>query len=68
MWTGEKDRQTYAQNISFPSHLLPGTAYVLTVLIDHMGQDEEAPGTDASNFRGESFPTRYLATGTLQQI
>ncbi|KAI0018860.1 glycoside hydrolase superfamily [Xylariomycetidae sp. FL0641] len=27
--------------------LAPGSAHVLTVLIDHMGQDQEAPGTDA---------------------
>ncbi|KAL1983152.1 hypothetical protein VTN96DRAFT_402 [Rasamsonia emersonii] len=42
--------QTYAQNVSFPRTFSAGTPYVLTVLIDHMGQDEEAPGTDAIKF------------------
>ncbi|KAI0481923.1 glycoside hydrolase superfamily [Xylariaceae sp. FL0804] len=40
----------YDQNISLATHaaiLSPGSPHVLTLLIDHMGQDEEAPGTDA---------------------
>ncbi|KAL1962757.1 hypothetical protein VTN77DRAFT_9211 [Rasamsonia byssochlamydoides] len=49
-WLGDQSLQTYAQNLSFPSTLSAGTPYVLTILIDHMGQDEEAPGTDAIKF------------------
>lgn len=49
-WTGNNSNQTYAQDFPFASSLSPGADYVLTVLIDHMGQDEEAPGTDAIKF------------------
>lgn len=49
-WTGNSSNQTYAQDFHFPSSLSSGKEYVLTVLIDHMGQDEEAPGTDAIKF------------------
>ncbi|KAL7621478.1 hypothetical protein AAE478_008801 [Parahypoxylon ruwenzoriense] len=39
---------TRNQTISLASHSLStGSSYVFTLLIDHMGQDEEAPGTDA---------------------
>jgi beta-galactosidase len=41
---------TYPRNISLPHELSRGESYVLTVVIDHMGQDEEAPGTDAIKF------------------
>lgn len=39
-----------AQNFSLTSPLKAGSPFVLTVLIDHTGQDEEAPGTDAVKF------------------
>ncbi|KAI1379111.1 glycoside hydrolase family 35 protein [Hypoxylon crocopeplum] len=42
---------TLNDTISLASHshsLESGKAYVFTLLIDHMGQDEEAPGTDES--------------------
>ncbi|XDG07857.1 hypothetical protein ABKA04_007472 [Annulohypoxylon sp. FPYF3050] len=39
---------THNDTISLPSNALEtGKPYVLTLVIDHMGQDEEAPGTDA---------------------
>lgn len=38
------------QNIGFPNRLIEGKAYVLTILIHDMCQDEEAPGTDAIKF------------------
>jgi hypothetical protein len=46
-WEGNGNNQSYNQILSFPKPLVKSTPYVLTVLIDHMGQDEEAPGTDA---------------------
>ncbi|KAL9088456.1 MAG: hypothetical protein Q9165_006180 [Trypethelium subeluteriae] len=49
-WPGNGGLEYYAQNVSLPSPLVPGTPFTLTVLIDHMGQDEEAPGTDAIKF------------------
>ncbi|GFG08426.1 probable beta-galactosidase E [Aspergillus lentulus] len=49
-WTGSGKNMTYPRNISLPHELSPGEPYVLTVVIDHMGQDEEAPGTDAIKF------------------
>lgn len=49
-WIGTGTPQLYAQNLTLPSPLQPNTEYVITVLIDHMGQDEEAPGTDAIKF------------------
>ncbi|KAF7912608.1 uncharacterized protein EAF01_001629 [Botrytis porri] len=48
-WVGSGGNQTYAQTFSLPS-LKSESPYVFTVLIDHMGQDEEAPGTDAIKF------------------
>ncbi|KAH8817367.1 glycoside hydrolase superfamily [Xylogone sp. PMI_703] len=49
-WTGAGGVQTYIHNISLAAKLEPRKEYVLTVLIDHMGYDEEAPGTDAIKF------------------
>ncbi|KAF7177626.1 hypothetical protein CNMCM7691_005987 [Aspergillus felis] len=49
-WTGSGNNMTYPRNISLPHELSAGASYVLTVVIDHMGQDEEAPGTDAIKF------------------
>lgn len=49
-WPGAVGIQTCIHNLTFPSKLETGKPYVLTVLIDHMGYDEEAPGTDAIKF------------------
>jgi beta-galactosidase len=49
-WTGSGSNTTAIQNLRFPKDLFAGESYVLTVLIDDMGQDEEAPGTDAIKF------------------
>jgi hypothetical protein len=49
-WVGSSANSTIVHNVSLPSALTQGSAYVLSVLIDHMGQDEEAPGTDAIKF------------------
>ncbi|RAL65137.1 hypothetical protein DID88_001243 [Monilinia fructigena] len=49
-WIGSGGNQSYAQTLNLPSGLQFGSEYVFTVLIDHMGQDEEAPGTDAIKF------------------
>ncbi|KIX93286.1 uncharacterized protein Z520_10929 [Fonsecaea multimorphosa CBS 102226] len=49
-WAGDPGNKTYAQTFTFPEPLVAGSDYVLTLLIDHMGQDEEAPGTDAVKF------------------
>ncbi|KAL4888053.1 putative beta-galactosidase E [Aspergillus ambiguus] len=49
-WTGSGSDMTYAHNVSINQELVRDEAYVFTVLIDHMGQDEEAPGTDAIKF------------------
>ncbi|KAI1654864.1 glycoside hydrolase family 35 protein [Daldinia decipiens] len=47
-WDGTSGDSTHNDTISMISHSLEaGKSYVFTVLIDHMGQDEEAPGTDA---------------------
>ncbi|KAK3935204.1 glycoside hydrolase family 35 protein [Diplogelasinospora grovesii] len=56
-WDGGPPAQrnrSFAETIPFPPPLssrpIPlraGEEYVVTVLMDHMGQDEEAPGTDA---------------------
>lgn len=46
-WTGANGNQTWPQTFNITSKLDDGLAYVITVFIDHMGQDEEAPGTDA---------------------
>jgi len=49
-WTGSGSNSTVMQDIEFHNRLIQGEAYVLTILIDDMGQDEEAPGTDAIKF------------------
>lgn len=49
-WTGAGSNSTAIQNLQFPKELSLGESYVLTILIDDMGQDEEAPGTDAIKF------------------
>ena len=49
-WPGNGSLEFRAQNFTSPAPLQSGSAYVITVLIDHMGQDEEAPGTDAIKF------------------
>ncbi|KUJ19279.1 putative beta-galactosidase E [Mollisia scopiformis] len=49
-WAGSGANETWIQNFAFPVTLEVGKNYVLTVLIDHMGQDEEAPGTDAVKY------------------
>ncbi|KAI1091381.1 glycoside hydrolase family 35 protein [Rostrohypoxylon terebratum] len=50
-WDGSGEgggEATYSDTISLPSKSLEsGRSYVFTLVIDHMGQDEEAPGTDA---------------------
>jgi hypothetical protein len=50
-WDGSgagQGNSTYESTISFANHSLSrGSENVVTLLIDHMGQDEEAPGTDA---------------------
>ncbi|KAJ5975564.1 hypothetical protein N7481_009271 [Penicillium waksmanii] len=40
---------TAIQNLQFPNNF-SAESYVLTILIDDMGQDEEVPGTDAIKF------------------
>ena len=47
---GNGSLQFFAQTLNLPQQLAPNTPQTLTVLIDHMGQDEEAPGTDAIKF------------------
>ncbi|OKL55621.1 putative beta-galactosidase E [Talaromyces atroroseus] len=47
---GSSTAQVLAQNFTFPHPLTSGKEYILTVLIDNMGQDEEGPGTDAIKF------------------
>ena len=49
-WAGSGSNQSYFQTFILPSTLQRGTPVVLTVLIDHMGQDEEAHGTDAIKY------------------
>lgn len=49
-WPGNVANMTYAQTLPTSSTLSPGQEYVITVLIDHMGQTEEAPGTDTIKF------------------
>lgn len=50
-WDGSGSGQgnsSYEQNISLAAQALAsGESYIITLLIDHMGQDEEGPGTDA---------------------
>ncbi|KAI1391999.1 glycoside hydrolase family 35 protein [Hypoxylon trugodes] len=46
-WDGTGGGSTHNDTISLTSHTFEaGQPYVLTLLMDHMGQDEEAPGTD----------------------
>jgi hypothetical protein len=49
-WVGSGANSTVIHNVSLPSTLSQESEYVLSILIDHMGQDEEAPGTDAIKF------------------
>ena len=54
-WAGSSDTSFYAQNISLVpttnnAALSSGKPYTISILIDHMGYDEEAPGTDAIKF------------------
>ncbi|KAF2092799.1 putative beta-galactosidase E [Rhizodiscina lignyota] len=46
-WIGSGANSTWNQTFDFPSKLQKGKKHIVTVLIDHTGQDEEAPGTDA---------------------
>ncbi|KAI9675235.1 MAG: hypothetical protein M1822_008972 [Bathelium mastoideum] len=77
-WTGNGSLEFYAQNLTVPASAVSSTnaeQHVLTVLIDHMGQDEEAPGTDAIKFpRGildfdiagvDPQAVRWVMTGNL---
>jgi beta-galactosidase len=45
-WTGRNANSKYEQTLAIWHKLQVGMPYVFTVLIDHMGQDEEAPGTN----------------------
>ncbi|KAJ5804471.1 uncharacterized protein N7518_000774 [Penicillium psychrosexuale] len=50
-WIGSSADSTVVHSMSLSSHLSQGRSpYVISVLIDHMGQDEEAPGTDSIKF------------------
>ncbi|PIG88964.1 beta-galactosidase [Aspergillus arachidicola] len=54
-WAGSSDNSFYAQKISLAptasnAALSSGNSYTISILIDHMGYDEEAPGTDAIKF------------------
>lgn len=49
-WVGSGSNQYYAQTFDFSTTLRRGATYVITTLIDHTGQDEEGPGTDAVKF------------------
>ncbi|KAJ5166752.1 uncharacterized protein N7482_005533 [Penicillium canariense] len=49
-WPGTGAKATITQNLTIPEALSSGTPHIFTILIDHMGQDEEAPGTDAIKF------------------
>ncbi|KKY15881.1 putative beta-galactosidase e [Phaeomoniella chlamydospora] len=46
-FTGTNAPSFRIQTLPFPTPLTKNSHYILTILIDHMGQDEEAPGTDA---------------------
>jgi Beta-galactosidase, domain 2./Glycosyl hydrolases family 35. len=48
-WVGSSANTSVVHNMSLPV-LSQGSLYLILVLIDHMGQDEEAPGTDAIKF------------------
>ena len=49
-WVGSGSYQTYNSTFALPPNLRPGSNNTATVLIDHTGQDEEGPGTDAIKF------------------
>lgn len=49
-WVGNGANQTYPETFEIHSTLESGCEYVITVLIDHMGQTEEPPGTDSIKF------------------
>ena len=49
-WPGTGTDATITQNFTIPMALSSGTRHIFSVLIDNMGQDEEAPGTDAIKF------------------
>lgn len=49
-WPGTGSDATITQNLTIPTTLSSGTQHVISILIDNMGQDEEAPGTDAIKF------------------
>jgi len=49
-WTGNVSNTTYFKTFDLSSTPETDCEYVITVLIDHMGQNEEAPGTDAVKF------------------
>lgn len=49
-WSGTGANATITQNLTIPTSLSSGTKHIISILIDNMGQDEEAPGTDAIKF------------------
>ncbi|KAF2773345.1 hypothetical protein EJ03DRAFT_364528 [Teratosphaeria nubilosa] len=49
-WAGNVNNQTSSTTFDLPTNLPKSSEYVFTVLIDHMGQNEEAPGTDVVKF------------------
>ena len=49
-WVGSSYNETAVQNLTMKDRLLAGQRYVVTILIDNMGQDEGAPGADAIKF------------------
>ncbi|KAJ5718823.1 uncharacterized protein N7483_009905 [Penicillium malachiteum] len=49
-WTGSSANATALQTLKFGNDLSVNSFHVLTILIDNMGQDEEAPGTDVIKF------------------
>lgn len=62
-WLGNGANATWNQTLEFPSKLQQGKKHILTVLIDHMGQDEEAPGTDAIKARRGLLNYKLAGTG-----
>ncbi|KAF3027861.1 hypothetical protein E8E15_010235 [Penicillium rubens] len=49
-WNGSSTNSTVVHNMSVSFFLSQGSPFLISVLIDHMDQDEEAPGTDAIKF------------------
>lgn len=47
---GASGIQEENQTLNFPVNLQPNTENIITVLIDHMGQDESGPGTDGYKY------------------